>query len=201
MLRELAEEVSARIKLPVDEIKSALLTGAGSPTLRKTVRKFGGFPETCYFSLSLRTVSVESLLWVVRSIRNDCMRPSESLVHSRLKECYDLSIRKEWKGFVEALSKSAKLSTKINKFQHLLSPLNIISAPKKSLLFELEEKWNYLDDHEESQDSPEFLAFLTFIEEYFLALEQAEKPGLKCQETKNQAIPGGKYGCALLVKT
>ena len=29
------------------------------------------------------------------------MKPSESLIHSRYKECFDLQIRKEWKNFIE----------------------------------------------------------------------------------------------------
>jgi len=37
------------------------------------------------------------------------MKPTDGLIHSRLKECFTIQIRKEWKTFISKLAVSSKL--------------------------------------------------------------------------------------------
>ena len=90
----------------IEKIKQVLDDDTVKPLLHKTTRKFEGYSEFCYYSLKLRNVSVESLIWIIKSISRDFMKPNESLVHSRYKECFDLQIRKEWKNFIVQICKN-----------------------------------------------------------------------------------------------
>ena len=69
------------------------------------------------------------------------MKPSESLVHSRYKECFDLQIRKEWKNFIVQICKNQKLASKINRFSDVLTPIHFKMESNKNLLFLVQPEW------------------------------------------------------------
>lgn len=54
-----------------------------------------------YFSLKLHSFSIESLIWVLKSLCKDELKPSQTLVQSRYKECFGFNILgKDWNAFV-----------------------------------------------------------------------------------------------------
>lgn len=53
------------------------------------------------------------------------MKPTDSLIHSRLKECFTIQVKKEWKNFIENLQKNKKLNKKFNKFSSFFGFINI----------------------------------------------------------------------------
>lgn len=68
-----------------------------SKVLHVTVRKFGDSKPLQYASLVLGSVSLESLVWILLSIRSDKMKPTDKLVLSRIKEFFSLRIsQKDW---------------------------------------------------------------------------------------------------------
>ena len=80
-----------------------------------TTRKFVDAKEEKYLSLSLSCISVEALSWILLSIKNDKMQPSHNLIHSRIKEYFDIKInQKDWKKFVENLGE--RLIAKMNQY-------------------------------------------------------------------------------------
>lgn len=66
-----------------------------------------GETEVEYVSLLLDTISIECLYWVVRSIQEDLMAPTEKLILSRLKESFDIKVHsKLWNYIMKYLSSS-----------------------------------------------------------------------------------------------
>jgi len=57
-----------------------------------------------YFGILLDNLTIESLIWVVKSIKNDSMTPTEKLIQSRIKESYGLKIDPvQWKQIVDMI--------------------------------------------------------------------------------------------------
>lgn len=68
-----------------------------------TVRKFGDSKALLFVSLMLTSISIEAMLWILLSIKNDRMKPSEKLILSRIKEYFLLKInQKDWNTAIEA---------------------------------------------------------------------------------------------------
>ena len=62
-----------------------------------TVRKFGDMKPLRYCSLLLESISLEALTWILLSIKNDRMKPTDKLVLSRIKEYFLLKLsQKDW---------------------------------------------------------------------------------------------------------
>jgi uncharacterized membrane protein YwzB len=57
-----------------------------------TERQFGQSKEIVYISLKLDILSLESIFWVLRSLKTDEMTPNERAVQSRLKEAFSYKI-------------------------------------------------------------------------------------------------------------
>lgn len=69
-----------------------------------TKRKFGESKQKAYFSLYLKQISLQAIVWILKSIRNDKMQPLHTLIHSRFKEYFGIKIgQKEWKIFVQRI--------------------------------------------------------------------------------------------------
>ncbi len=102
-----------------------------------TIRTFGDFPPLKYFSLRQKRISVQTICWILKSIYADRMKPTDSLVHSRLKECFNIQVRKEWKVFVNRLAVSRKLQTAINKFSSVYGYIEVENNPEDSVIIKL----------------------------------------------------------------
>ena len=57
-----------------------------------------------YASLLFKSLSIESIVWQLKSIKNDRMKPTEKLMLSRIKEYFALKINlKDWSSFIDKL--------------------------------------------------------------------------------------------------
>lgn len=96
--------------------------------LHSTTRKFEGYPERQEFiSLNLEHISLESLVWVLKSIRKDAMTPTEKIILSRIKECFKLKITpKQWEKVI--------LSIKLQKFSQENDPYSTLNKPSLPII-------------------------------------------------------------------
>jgi len=230
LLKDLSVEVAAELGAPQARVVDVLESDFRCSTLHKTTRSFGDFITLKYFSLCLTTVSVESIVWILKSIRNDLMQPNESLMFSRFKEYFAIKIAmKEWKRLIEGLVKSKELITHFNQYRDVFGELEIREIEEGSFLFLLRGvSWVYEDLSEVRDSDLDYQAFLAYIDEFFtdetldtdkeaerrkwlssvesskkrstiLSMESNTKKFMQ-SESISKAIPGGKYGCTLLIK-
>ena len=82
----------------------------------------------------------------------------------------------------------------MNKFNDVLPSIYLKIESNQNLLFFIKPEWQFLDELEEDENSKEFKIFKEFMDYYF------NKIGNESNSEKKVAIPGGKYGCALLAK-
>lgn len=67
-----------------------------------TIRKFIGKEPLVFYGILLDELSIQSLIWVLKSIKKDLMTPTEKLIISRIKECYGLKIElNRWKEILD----------------------------------------------------------------------------------------------------
>ena len=133
-----------------------------------TTRKFGEAQEEKYLSLSLSCISVEALSWILLSIRNDKMQPSHNLIHSRIKEYFDIKInQKDWKKFVENLNE--RLISKMNRFTVEIPEISVKRVEDDLVLFFFarEGEWDYEDLSAVADDDADYVAFLRYIDDFF----------------------------------
>lgn len=173
-LDELTDYVCKATEYPQGVVLDALGKELQGSVFHQTIRTFGDYEPRKYFSLYLHSVSLEAIIWIILSIKADAMQPTETLVHSRFKECFAIKISmKEWKTFVESLIGSEKLQKKMNAFEAVMGRV-VVSIEEKTgtVLFTLaDEEWEYEDLQDVLDDDKDYCSFLLFIENFF-----AEKP-------------------------
>ena len=230
LLDQLATEVSNELEFQRERVLRILEVDLECPLINQTTRSFGDLSTFKYYSLSLNNVSVESIVWVLKSIRNDCMQPNESLMFSRFKEYFAIKISmKDWKQLIESLLKSKELMSRFNKFKDVFGEIEIQELEQSNYLLMLRGvQWTHEDASEVRDDDPDYAAFLKFIDQFFHSDSQdkhskqqekvkwitsvnTNKNSCSASQENNykkilqnesitKAIPGGKYGCTLLVK-
>lgn len=234
LFENLAEHIRKFLETEDEEICNALLEKKNGTLFHQTIRTFGDYPSLKYFSLRLNCISIESLFWIMRSIEIDRMKPTESLIHSRFKECFAIQIRKEWKIFMELLENDVKLEKKMNFFENVFGKLIIKKEDKQPTIFLIEnENWDYEDLVSVDESEEVYQIFLKFLDKFFEeSFETKEKESIESEQeikkwftsvenshVKNsfymseinykkilknkdisKLIPGGKYGCALMLK-
>jgi hypothetical protein len=78
-----------------------------------TVRKFGDSKPLVFISLLLTSISQEVIVWILLSIKNDKMKPTDKLILSRIKEYFLLKVnQKDWNSAVEAFFSNPSLLSK-----------------------------------------------------------------------------------------
>ncbi|KAL4459358.1 hypothetical protein ABPG74_017971 [Tetrahymena malaccensis] len=206
--------------------------------IHSTIRKFGDSNPIQYISIHLNQISIEVVIWIILSIRNDEMTPNEKMVLSRIKECYGVKINQlYWNGVILYIKSIADINGDIifNKPNILNLKLKKIKDPlnnTESYLMYVKDtvEWIHSDNgpilHE---DKDLWRIFIEFIKEFFQesepnALNTSSSAGNVKQKHKwtssvenvhtkstkktivrppksiNKAIPGGRYGCAQLLK-
>ena len=60
-----------------------------------TKRDFAEMKTLTFVSLKLESISRESLLWVISTLKRDEMTPSERVIQSRIKEAFGLKMAPE----------------------------------------------------------------------------------------------------------
>lgn len=56
--------------------------------IHKTIRNFANEVTLCFVSLRIEIISYECISWVLRSLSQDEMTPSEKTIHNRIKEAF-----------------------------------------------------------------------------------------------------------------
>ena len=215
-----------------NNLSDCLLLTPKKPIFHKTERNLGENIKIVYFSICLDEISLESLIWVLKSIYRDRMEPNQVLIQSRFKEYFAIKIpMKEWNIFVKELNENVILKSKMNYHSNIFGEINVVKNREDNFIFKLKHlNWDYEDNsivNEYDLDYKEFLNFINlFFDETknnkFLSCFQNEKIGLssvknsklrksstnsqnklktllKTQNIK-KAIPGGMYGCVLLLR-
>lgn len=228
---DLIREISERMEIHPGRVVEVLEGDFKIATIHQTTRNFGDFISLKYYSLCLNSVSVESIIWILKSIKNDQMQPNEALMFSRFKEYFAIKISmKDWKKLIESLQKSKELWGEFNQHKDVLGEIEIKEIEEGNYLFLLKGvTWVYEDLSGVEDNDADYRSFLAYIDEFFSGEQEDANPKeneLKkwlssvesskkrtsslCLETNykkimqnesiNKAIPGGKYGCTLLIK-
>ena len=140
-------------------------------------------------------MSHQSLIWVLYSIRNDSITPTEKLVLSRIKECFSLKINpKQWEKILNML-RNQKFSTigEVDSPKHFSNklPKNKFSIPRVNIvrmkdplignetnaLFLRNQEWIAEDTCVVQEGDESWRTFLLFLETYFSGSSGAETNG------------------------
>ena len=176
----------------------------------------------------MENISLENILVVLRSIAQDKMEPNETLVHSRLKEYFGLKVSmKDWKKFILTVYEDSLFQQRLNKFKHIVGSLDASLCENGNLLLVPGDySWEFADIREVDEAEPIYQAFLECMNHFFAKPSgedfrflnkdpsrwnftrsssyntTAKQNLLKLMKLKgiSKAIPGGKYGCALMLK-
>lgn len=233
LIEDLSEIVASELNVPSSRIMQLLESDIKISTIHRTTRFFGEQIALKYYSLCLSSVSVESLIWVLKSIRNDKMQPTEGLIFSRFREYFAVKIlTKDWKRILESLQKNKEFFENFNRYKEILGEIYLKEIDENTQLFLMRGVgWVYEDISEVNDSDTDYQSFLRYIDNYFNdsqtelvnskqtdkikwlssventvkmpALSDSSQAGSKKSqrnELMNKAIPGGKYGCTLLVK-
>jgi len=195
--------------------------------IHSVIRKFLNYSPYHYFGLLLKGLDVASLIYVLKSIKNDRMTPTEKLILSRIKECYGLKIdQNQWKSILTSISSSQSADP--------MHPLKLkqISDPVTQMethaIYLTNEDWIQEDQGEVDYSSNEWILFERFLNEFFkdeqkeIPMEVSQRRGSRwnssvenilsktCFENDHEkslsnsgetkAIPGGRYGCVQFLK-
>ena len=186
-----------------------------------TERTFCDLKTMFFTSLKLESLSMECLLWTLRSLKIDEMLPTERAVQSRIKEVFDFKVSPaEWSNLLDICrgtykhhhTKSAPDQVRTN-YSLFSSPqglysnsnpviivkemLDPVTSLKVHVLYPKDEIWESKDQHIKEGDSlgvketPDWEAFVSYLSDYFAACAPGDD---------SRAIPGGRYGCAQFLK-
>jgi hypothetical protein len=193
-----------------------------------TQRQFGTLRTVSFVSLKLDTISLEALLWTLRSLKKDEMIPTERAIQSRIKEAFDFKpSTTQWTSLMEAAKKRERHShslsaplpdSEFSLFRNEIAidarrlPMFVITdvtdpvtGTETCVIYPEGEEWVPLDQHCKSGDvlavklQPEWAEFVRFLEAYFTGGRQDKRRAWKTEE-ENKAIPGGRYGFAQFLK-
>ncbi|EGR28092.1 hypothetical protein IMG5_183490 [Ichthyophthirius multifiliis] len=202
--------------------------------IHQTIRKFGDSNPIQYISLHLNQISIEAIIWIIISIRNDEMTPNEKMVLSRIKECYGVKINQlYWNGIMLYISNLADINGDV-----ILNNNGIFNLKLKKVKESTQDYYLiYLKDNIEwvhsdngpilQEDYKLWKIFIEFIKEFFqendtsqnmvdnninkqkhkwtssvenVHTKSTKKALVRPPRSINKAIPGGRYGCAQLLK-
>jgi hypothetical protein len=212
---ELCEKLGKSLGISRNYAGDLIKTGCKLGKLHQQTKNIG-IEEVRVISLKVEKLSNEVLLWVLRSLRNDEMISTEKAIQSRLKEAFDLKIPQQlWTSFIDTSMKSKRIRHKKSlsdseNFSYF-SKANSLSTPnfyfgikkvqdfgtgtENLAIYPVNEEWVSYDQYIKSGDvflikqTADWEAFIQFFELIF----NVENP-------EEQAISGGRYGCAQYVK-
>lgn len=217
-----------RARVSYDIATQWLKSGERLELFMITQRQFGAMRTVNFVSLKLDTMSLEALLWILRSLKRDEMIPTERAIQSRMKEVYDYKPSPaQWSSLLEAARKRERHSHSLSAplpvpdfslFRSAMVsdsrrlPLFIITEVtdpvtgiETCVIYPEDEEWVPLDQHCKTGDVlgvkllPEWREFVRFLEAYFTGGKQDKRRSWKTDE-ESKAIPGGRYGFAQFLK-
>lgn len=210
----------AKTKMPSNINFEAFLQSC-QEVYHQTMRKFGDSVPTFYASMHLKSISMQSLVWILESIKKDKMTPSEKLVFSRVKECYGLKVNQYyWNCVMNYLISLADNAGCIN-LKNQLPDLKLIKSrdalnnTEYYQIYFKNDQWKVEDVGPIFQeDQGKWNDFMGFLYDFFkednkqlyitsvvnIHSNDPRKSIVKPPKSVNRAIPGGRYGCAQLLK-
>lgn len=168
-----------------------------------TSRQFGTKLNQKFASIRLKNVSLESVVWILKSLEKDEMTPIERAVQSRFKESFRIKMNTlQWSMLLEVLRRPHNLSKTAEEPDYEFDIVEIddsVSGCRTCAIFPKGKRWAAVDMSLKTSDINQDLykEFLKFLESYFQNIEEDDKLA-STQEEKY--IPGGRYGCAQFVK-
>ena len=78
----LHESLRKHYDMTEESLCKILSEGQGQQFFNMTIRRFGDLPDQRYFSLRLSQISLEAIIWILKSISIDRMKPTEQLIQS-----------------------------------------------------------------------------------------------------------------------
>lgn len=226
LAEELSMMIGEELRLDPRRVEAILESEGRCPTLNKTTRVYGETINQRCYSLCLSMVSIESIVWILKSIKNDKMQPSESLVFSRFKEYFSLKVvMKDWKKLIEYLLKHKERLDAFNKHKDAIDEIEIREVEDGNYLLLLRGlSWTYEDLSEVFNNDQDYIAFRYYLDVIFgdekdtqneaelkriiTSTDPTKKRPTLPDATRKQtpldpiskSIPGGKYGCAQYIK-
>ena len=210
---ELMQVMQNRLKIEGPDVARLLETADKNKLVFISYKVFEKL-SVKYVSLRVEEVSIECLTWTLRSLCLDEMLPSEKAIQSRMREVFDCRpSASEWQDLLQQAKKHLHCASDPPEFSlfskssteakfTLDEIVDQSSGCKTLLIYPNGEKWQSLDsqskfcDYLNIKDTPEWKEFLKFLENYF-APKGIRRPK---KEEEQKAIPGGRYGCAQLLK-
>lgn len=165
----LCNRLSVQLKCTPSVLTSTLASMVLSDALCMTTRRFGDYKQSNFFSIKLRSLSIECLAWAVRSIKHDSMEPNLLLVNSRLREYFDLDINmKELRQLLDFADINPSFCSKANKFAPFVNQVAFEKLSfQKQLIRLVDETWPFDDQAEVSSDDPKYCALTLFLKAVF----------------------------------
>ena len=213
-LAEFLQVCGKKLKIETEETGKLLENAERNKLLFISCKEFEKATMN-FVSLKVESPTLECLTWTLRSLCVDEMLPSEKAIQARMREVFDCKpTASEWQNLIR-LAKGHSHSSSAPADFSLFSKSPIIpkftfkeisdpsSGSKTLLIYPSGENWNALDNHSKFGDflnikeTAEWKEFLKFLEVYF-SPKGIRRP---TKEEEQKAIPGGRYGCAQLLKT
>ncbi|OMJ91274.1 hypothetical protein SteCoe_6255 [Stentor coeruleus] len=215
-INDLTNKLGSWMKISKINALELINTGCKLGKLLNQVKKIGNV-EINVISLKIEKLDLECLLWVLRSLKNDEMISTEKAIQSRLKEAFDLKpAGNVWTNFIDyalkycrvhhqkSLSETRGFSffsqndeKKTRNFSFCSKKIqDLVSGGETYIIYPNNEEWISYDQYIKSGDvfkikqTRDWELFLKFFDKYF----DTEHP-------EDQAISGGRYGCAQYLKT
>ena len=143
--------------------------------VRMFSRKYPDGRTVDYVSLQTETITIESLGWVCRSIKRDAMTPTEKLILSRIKECYDLKLEADYWNALLVCLEGNYLSAKKNVIDEstVILPLIVSNTSDPStgadarVVYIKGEEWACEDIGTIDETSQSWRTFLKFLDDFF----------------------------------
>jgi hypothetical protein len=173
LIKALTVGLQTKFNAKIDDI---LKKAEDLKLIHTTIRKFLDIQPLFYVGILLDVLSVESLKWIVKSIKNDMMSPTEKLIISRIKECYGLKIDSAfWKNMITyILANQVPKQTKSNSFEHAsIFPLyakkilDPVTNTDTYVLYLTNDDWIPEDQGTIDENSEEWKGFMVFITNFF----------------------------------
>jgi len=204
-----------------EQARTAIQAVQSAGLIHVTNRTFGALRTVNLISLQAESLSLELLLWTLRSLKNDEMLPTERAIQSRMKEAFDVKPTvQQWQVFMEAVAERSKhhhslsapeaadtLTAQLNiptcevpNFV-VLDVMDALTNLEAKVIYPDGERWLALDNSLKPGDSlqvtttDQWQSFISFLESHF---EPEVKAWPRSEEDK--AIAGGRYGCAQFLK-
>lgn len=214
-INELTDNLVSWMRISKNNALELINTGCKLGKFLSQVKKVGSL-ESNVISLKIDKLDQECLLWVLRSLKNDEMISTEKAIQSRLKEAFDFKpAGNVWTNFIDyalklrrvhhqkSLSETCSFSffsqndeKKTRNFSFCSKKIqDLVSGAETYIIYPTNEEWISYDQYIKSGDvfkikqTRDWELFLKFFNKHF----DIEHP-------EDQAISGGRYGCAQYLK-